>query len=164
MQALRRVYQVMEMTPPPWQALPPPQQPPTALLKTYADYLAQVRGLPAVTVRLQLRHVGKLLDYLAGQEKSLSSITLLDIDEFLIPMAQRYARSTTAGIASSLRAFTRFLFASQRIPNELAEAEDREMLITAELSRTAIAKARFELPTHRDADTPLIRELMAGYR
>lgn len=30
------------------------------------------------------------------------------------------------------------------------------------LSRTAIA--RFELLTHRDADTPLIRELMAGYR
>lgn len=46
----------------------------------------------------------------------------------------------------------------------LAEAEDREMLITAEFSRTAIAKARFELPTHRDADTPLIRELMAVYR
>lgn len=46
----------------------------------------------------------------------------------------------------------------------LAAAEDREMLITAELSRTAIARARFELPTHRDADTPLVRELMAGYR
>ncbi|MDR5867751.1 nitrilase-related carbon-nitrogen hydrolase [Halomonas koreensis] len=46
----------------------------------------------------------------------------------------------------------------------LAEAEDRETLITATLSRTAIARARFELPTHRDADTPLIRELMAGYR
>ncbi|WP_163575475.1 nitrilase-related carbon-nitrogen hydrolase [Halomonas faecis] len=46
----------------------------------------------------------------------------------------------------------------------LAEADDRETLIVAELSRTAIARARFELPTHRDADTPLIRELMAGYR
>ena len=46
----------------------------------------------------------------------------------------------------------------------LAEADDREMLIEATLSRTAIARARFELPTHRDADTPLIRELMAGYR
>ncbi|MBB3183641.1 putative amidohydrolase [Halomonas fontilapidosi] len=46
----------------------------------------------------------------------------------------------------------------------LAEAEDGEMLITAEMSRTAIARARFELPTHRDADTPLVRELMAGYR
>lgn len=46
----------------------------------------------------------------------------------------------------------------------LAEADDREMLIEATLSRDAIARARFELPTHRDADTPLIRELMAGYR
>lgn len=46
----------------------------------------------------------------------------------------------------------------------LAEAESGDALITAQLSRTAIAKARFELPTHRDADTPLIRELMAGYR
>jgi len=46
----------------------------------------------------------------------------------------------------------------------LAEAEDREMLISAELSRTAIARARFELPTLRDADTPLIRRLMDGYR
>ncbi|WP_088743455.1 nitrilase-related carbon-nitrogen hydrolase [Cobetia sp. QF-1] len=46
----------------------------------------------------------------------------------------------------------------------LAQAEDREMLIHAELSRTAIAKARFELPTHRDADTPLVRDLMLGYR
>lgn len=46
----------------------------------------------------------------------------------------------------------------------LAEADDRELLISAELSRTSIAKARFELPTLRDADTPLVRELMAGYR
>ncbi|XKH61136.1 NAD+ synthetase [Halomonas sediminis] len=46
----------------------------------------------------------------------------------------------------------------------LAQADDKEALIVADLSRTAIAKARFELPTHRDADTPLVRELMAGYR
>ncbi len=46
----------------------------------------------------------------------------------------------------------------------LAQADDEEALIVADLSRTAIAKARFELPTHRDADTPLVRELMAGYR
>ncbi|GED22033.1 nitrilase-related carbon-nitrogen hydrolase [Halomonas halmophila] len=46
----------------------------------------------------------------------------------------------------------------------LATADDRETLVAAHLSRTAIAKARFELPTHRDADTPLVRDLMAGYR
>lgn len=46
----------------------------------------------------------------------------------------------------------------------LATADEHETLIHAELSRTAIARARFELPTLRDANTPLIRELMAGYR
>lgn len=48
--------------------------------------------------------------------------------------------------------------------DSLAMAENSETLIEARLSRTAIARARFELPTHRDADTPLVRELMDGYR
>ncbi len=43
----------------------------------------------------------------------------------------------------------------------LAEADEGETLLTATLSRTAIAQARFERPTHRDADSPLIRELLA---
>lgn len=46
----------------------------------------------------------------------------------------------------------------------LAEAGDTDTLVHADLSRTEIARARFELPTLRDADTPLVRELMAGYR
>ncbi|GHC29787.1 nitrilase-related carbon-nitrogen hydrolase [Aidingimonas halophila] len=46
----------------------------------------------------------------------------------------------------------------------LAEAGNGDTLVHADLSRTAIARARFELPTLRDADTPLVRELMAGYR
>lgn len=46
----------------------------------------------------------------------------------------------------------------------LAEADDREMLISATLARSAIARARFELPTHRDADSPLIRELLSATR
>ncbi|MBD3896282.1 NAD+ synthetase [Halomonas sp. ML-15] len=42
----------------------------------------------------------------------------------------------------------------------LAAASDGETLLQARLSRHAIAEARFELPTHRDADTPLIRQLL----
>lgn len=42
----------------------------------------------------------------------------------------------------------------------LAEAGCGEKLIEAELSRADIATARFELPTLRDADTPLIQELL----
>lgn len=42
----------------------------------------------------------------------------------------------------------------------LAAATPGEDLITAELYRSAIARARFELPTLRDADTALIRDLL----
>ncbi len=44
----------------------------------------------------------------------------------------------------------------------LAVAEDTEMLVSASLSRREIGKARFELPTHRDADTALIQRLLAA--
>ncbi|GAA3548064.1 nitrilase-related carbon-nitrogen hydrolase [Zobellella aerophila] len=45
---------------------------------------------------------------------------------------------------------------------ELAVAEDRECLISAELSLEAIAQARFDHPAIRDGDTPLIRKLLPG--
>lgn len=42
----------------------------------------------------------------------------------------------------------------------LAAAEDEEALITATLKRDAIARARYDMPTHRDANTPLVRRLL----
>lgn len=44
----------------------------------------------------------------------------------------------------------------------LAAADDGECLITATLKRADIARARFDMPTHRDANTPLIRTLLGG--
>jgi len=49
-------------------------------------------------------------------------MTLKDIDELLIECSHRYARSTVADIASSIRSFTRFLLATGRISVELAES------------------------------------------
>lgn len=46
----------------------------------------------------------------------------------------------------------------------LAEAGAEETMIEAELSQTDIATARFELPTLRDADTPLVQELLQQTR
>ncbi|MCS4504346.1 NAD+ synthetase [Arhodomonas aquaeolei] len=42
----------------------------------------------------------------------------------------------------------------------LAAADDGEALVTAQLDREAIARARYDMPTHRDADTPLVRRLL----
>jgi len=45
----------------------------------------------------------------------------------------------------------------------LTKADDREMLIFAELDRKRIGAARFDMPTVRDANTDLIRKFLANY-
>ena len=49
-------------------------------------------------------------------------MALTDLDEFLVGCAQRYARSTVADIAGSVRSFARFLLATGRISIALADA------------------------------------------
>jgi site-specific recombinase XerD len=120
--ALRRVYQVMGCNPPRWQAQRPVPPRPSAPLGEYADHLARRRGSPATTIRKKLDHVGRLVEHLAGQGKTWGEIALTDIDDFLVGCAQRYARSTVADMASTVRCFTRFLLATGRISIELAEA------------------------------------------
>jgi site-specific recombinase XerD len=120
--ALSRVYQVLGLSPPGWQAPRRVRPPATALLRAYAEHLAHRRGNPEVTVHKKLSHIVKLLEYLARQRKTWRSITLVDIDRFLIECSQRYMRSTVADIAGSVRSFSRFLLATQRIGVELAES------------------------------------------
>ena len=120
--ALSRVYQVMELSPPAWRDAPRVRPVLSALLQAYADHLARRRGNPAATLHIELEHLGKLLKHLAGIGKTWRTMTLPDIDEFLISCSHRYARSTTAGIASSVRSFTRFLLVTGRIRVGFAEA------------------------------------------
>ena len=120
--ALSRVYQVMEMTLPTWQAPPRVRPPATVLLRAYADHLIRQRGNPEVSVRKKLDHVGKLLAHLVRHGKTWRTMTLPDIDTFLVDFSGRYARATTADIASSVRSFARFLRATGRITVDLAES------------------------------------------
>ncbi len=120
--ALNRVYHVMGLQPPKWCAPPPPVRPASALLQEYADHLARHRGSPPVTVQKRLAHVGRLLDHLTGRGKSWSTMTLTDIDDFLVGSAQHFARATVADIAGSVRSFSRFLLATGRISVALADS------------------------------------------
>jgi integrase/recombinase XerD len=120
--ALNRVHQVMGCSPPTWQVPRPVPPPASALLRQYAHYLIRRRGNPASTVRKKLDHIGKLSEYLSGQDKTWRTMALTDIDDFLVGCAQQFARSTVADIASSVRSFTRFLLATGRIAIELAES------------------------------------------
>jgi integrase/recombinase XerD len=120
--ALSRVYEVMGLIPPTWQ-VPQPEPPPSSpLLREYADHLARHRGNPETTVRKKLDHVGKLSEHLAGHGKTWRTMALTHIDEFLVRSARRYARSTVADIAGSVRSFVHFLLATGRISIALADS------------------------------------------
>jgi site-specific recombinase XerD len=120
--ALTRVYHVMELDLPVWEAPRRARAPATPLLHAYADHLARQRGNPAVTIGKKLDHVAKLLEHLARRGKTWRTLTLDDIDECLVRCSRRYARSTTADMACSFRSFTRFLHATGRLSVALAES------------------------------------------
>lgn len=120
--SLRRVHEVMGKPVPPWQPVERRPPPASAVLRDYATHLGQQRGNPEATIRKKLDHVDKLRKYLSRCGKSWRQMSLPDIDAFLIECAARYARSTTADIASTVRSFARFLLASGRIRADLADA------------------------------------------
>lgn len=122
MRALRRVHEVVGMPVPPWRPVERRPLPATAVLRDYAAHIGQHRGNPEITICKKLDHVGKLLEYLGRSGKSWRQLSLPDIDAFLIACARRYARATTADIASTVRSFARFLLASGRIRADLADA------------------------------------------
>jgi integrase/recombinase XerD len=120
--ALTRVYHVMGLDLPAWQTPKRIRAPATALLRAYAEHLARQRGNPQGTISKKLDHVDDLLEHLAQIGKTWRTLTLLDIDRFLVEYSRRYARSTTADMACSIRSFARFLFATGRISVDLAQA------------------------------------------
>ena len=120
--ALSRVYQVMGKILPVWQTSAPVKRPASVLLKAYADHLARHRGNPENTVHAKLSHIRTFLDHLTQRNKTWRTMSLRDIDEFLIEFSHHYARSTTADIAGCIRSFTRFLLATGRISMDLADS------------------------------------------
>lgn len=138
MRSLRRVYEVMGKPVPPWRPIERRAPPATAVLRDYAAQLGQQRGNPEVTIHKKLDHVGKLLAHLERSGKTWRQLRLPDIDAFLMECAARYARSTTADIASTVRSFARFLVASGRIRVDLADAVISPVQPKFELPRRAL--------------------------
>jgi site-specific recombinase XerD len=122
LRALRRVHQVMDLHPPRWQTSAPPTPPGSALLREYADHLARHRGNPPRTVRIRLTKVELFLEHLANRGRTWSTMTLSDVDDFLISVAERFARATVADFAGSVRSFSRFLLATGRTSVDLADS------------------------------------------
>lgn len=122
LRSLHRVYEVIGTPVPPWKSVECRPAPATAILRDYAAHLRQHRGNPEATIRKKLDHVGKLFEHLHCSGKTWRQLNLHEIDAFLIACTRRYARSTTADIASTVRSFARFLLVSGRVRADLADA------------------------------------------
>jgi integrase/recombinase XerD len=119
---LNRVYYVLGREAPPWRPAPVTRRPATALLRAYRDYLVAYRGSPQVTVHKRLTHISYFLEHLHKCSRTWRSMSLADIDAFLVDCSHQYARTTTADIAGSIRSFSGFLFATGRSPRNFADS------------------------------------------
>src|ERR1700686_2052624 len=86
----------------------------------------------------KLAHIGKLSEHLAASGKTWGTMGLTDTNAFLIGCAERYARSTVADIAGSVRCCARFLLATGRTSIELAESVVSPMQPKFERPRRAL--------------------------
>jgi integrase/recombinase XerD len=81
-----------------------------AMLAEFRSFMREDLGLSPITVEYRCGTVRPFLERLLGQERSLESVSVSDVDSLLLEKvnAEHYARVSVRAYASSLRAFFRF--------------------------------------------------------
>jgi integrase/recombinase XerD len=78
-------------------------------IEPFAAYSLDERGLSIHTVRFHSRHMGKFLEWLATQNRTLAKCRLRDVDAFLESLKQKgWCRVSIARSVETLRAFFRY--------------------------------------------------------
>jgi integrase/recombinase XerD len=104
---------------PPWR---PPRRPDdfAAILTEYQDFRRRLRGVRASSLELECRHARALLRWLRRRRRPLSSITIRDVDRFLLDVGARVSLVTLGSACTSVRGFLRFLHAGGHLAADLA--------------------------------------------
>lgn len=115
--------------------LPVPVPPPSErLLAHYRDFLRQVRGCAASTLRYHSHTVRELLASLAfdTDPDALRKLTATQLETFLKVLAERCGRGSLQHAAAHLRSFLRFLASRNEAPPGLADRIDRPRVYRGE--------------------------------
>ena len=102
----------------------PPETVSSALVKRYADFLRNEKGLAELSLKVYLPVAKDLLHYLEA-EQSTRSVRRLDaslLRAFLFERARARSSEGVRLLASSLRSFLRFLHVQDEIPKDLTAA------------------------------------------
>jgi integrase/recombinase XerD len=97
-------------------------EPVDLLCRAFAEHHRQHRGLTPRSILKQMRHAVAWQAFLHRRRRRLADAELRHIHTFVAVCAQCYARTTVADICSSLRAFLRFLHATERRRTDLASS------------------------------------------
>jgi integrase/recombinase XerD len=102
----------------------PPETVSSALVRRYADFLRNEKGLAELSLKVYVPVAEDLLHYLK-EEQSIRSVRRLDaslLRAFLFERAQSRSSECVRLLATSLRSFLRFLHAEGELPNDLTAA------------------------------------------
>ena len=80
----------------------------TDLIKDFAAYMRNQRGLSAVTIRNRCWHVETFLDWFRELNRSFAEVSIRDVDAFLsLKAGQGWSRVSLATSAEAMRSFFR---------------------------------------------------------
>ena len=107
----------------------PPEVVPTAaheiaereIVGAYDAWMRELRGLAASTRRQRRTEAYQLLQWLRDQGKTLATLTVTDLDAYVVRRSTSMRRTSIAEMASTLRSVLRYLHGSGRMPADLAD-------------------------------------------
>ncbi len=123
---------------PPWRAPRTPPKPTAPLLEGFAEHLRVHRGNPEPTIHKKITQMSMLSRFLRARRRRVERVRLHDIDTFVLDYAERYARTTTADICSTIRAFLRFLHVTGRVPRDFSSSVAAPVVRVNERPRRAL--------------------------
>jgi len=97
---------------------PPPVLPP--LLEEYRAYRRAHNGVAETTLRRDLGIAQSFFAFLRGNRRTIERLTIAHVDSFVKGVSATMTKGTVADICSYLRAFLRFLYATGKLPSDLA--------------------------------------------
>ncbi len=90
------------------------------LLARYSEFRRRWRGVMVSSLRAECVAITRFLKWLRRRRVPLTSLTVRQIDAFVLDLSSRLAAKTVAGICSALRSFLRFLHATGSTPKDMA--------------------------------------------
>jgi site-specific recombinase XerD len=106
---------------PTWRAPSPPSPPSRSIIvRGFVEYRLRHRGVAKLTTLADARVASAFLGLLRSRGRRLADTRVVDLDDFVLKLASKWAPKTVAGDCSTLRAFLRYLHATGRLPADLA--------------------------------------------